>query len=325
MKFVVWIAVGLCPAILWAEGWVYQLQNPNPRALARAGFDVAVMDYSKDGTAGTRFKRAEVRKMQRKGVEALAYFSIGEAEGYRFYWDPDWVGRRDSNEFTALAPDWLGRTNPDWAGNYKVRYWDPEWRATALEPYLDQIIAAGFNGVYLDIVDGFEYWSDRGSYGPGKETRRPDDPIGDEREAALRMIDLVKWIADYGRANSKFGRKFQVFPQNGENLVRYDQGGKFLRAIAGLGVEDVFFDETERQPKRETNFRLRGLKKVVKRGKLVLCVDYVDDGRRGAAQNEARIGEFLSKCERYGFEAYVANEDRELDSINRIPGLQPRR
>ncbi len=58
-------------------------------------------------------------------------------------------------------------------------------------------------------------------------------------------------------------------------------------------------------------------------GKRVLCVDYVDNGKRGDAKNNARIADFLAKCGRFRFEPYVANADRELDSINRIPGLQP--
>ncbi len=323
MTFLVALVLGFASASVWAGDWVYQIQNPNPRTLARAGFDVAVMDYSKDGSERKRFKRSELRKMQRKGVQALAYFSIGEAESYRFYWDRNWVEKVDSNRFTASAPSWLGHTNPDWIGNYKVRYWDPQWRETALRPYLDQIIADGYNGVYLDIVDGFEYWSDGSNYGPGRETFSPGDPKGNERDAAGRMIDLVRWIADYGRANSRFGKDFQVFPQNGENLVRYDRGGKYLRTITGFGVEDLFYDETSRQSRGDTSYRLRSLEKAVRKKKAVLCVDYVDTGKRGDAKNEARIADFVSKCVRYGFEPYVANQDRELDSINQIFGFQP--
>ena len=49
----------------------------------------------------------------------ISYLSIGEAEDYRFYWDPDW---------NDDPPDWLDEANPDWPGNYKVRYWDPDWQ-----------------------------------------------------------------------------------------------------------------------------------------------------------------------------------------------------
>jgi len=66
-------------------------------------------------------------------------------------WDSKHTGKPD-----AKAPAWLCAEDPDWKGNYKVRYWQPEWQAIIL-PRLDAILKAGFDGVYLDIVDGFEF------------------------------------------------------------------------------------------------------------------------------------------------------------------------
>jgi len=83
---------------------------------------------------------------------AVAYMSIGEAEDYRPYWQPEW---------DATPPAWLGEENPDWPGNYKVRYWDPAWQQIIYgkdDSYLRQILDAGFDGVYLDLVDAFEYF-----------------------------------------------------------------------------------------------------------------------------------------------------------------------
>jgi len=82
----------------------------------------------------------------------IAYMSIGEAEDYRYYWQPEW----DSN-----PPSWLKGENPHWEGNYKVEYWDPLWQQIIFgtdSSYLDKILDAGFDGVYLDIIDAFEYF-----------------------------------------------------------------------------------------------------------------------------------------------------------------------
>ncbi|WP_342304532.1 endo alpha-1,4 polygalactosaminidase [Methanolobus sp. ZRKC5] len=82
----------------------------------------------------------------------IAYMSIGESESYRYYWDDLWrIG----------SPEWLETENPDWEGNYKVQYWDEEWQAFIYgddDAYLDMILDAGFDGVYLDIIDAFEYF-----------------------------------------------------------------------------------------------------------------------------------------------------------------------
>ncbi|SFM92565.1 endo alpha-1,4 polygalactosaminidase [Methanolobus profundi] len=84
----------------------------------------------------------------------IAYMSIGESESYRYYWDDSWrIG----------SPEWLDAENPDWEGNYKVRYWDEEWQSLIYgneDAYLDMIMDAGFDGVYLDIIDAFEYFED---------------------------------------------------------------------------------------------------------------------------------------------------------------------
>jgi len=78
--------------------------------------------------------------------------SIGEAEDYRYYWQSGWkVGN----------PSFLDKENPNWKGNYKVRYWDKDWQNIIYgndNSYLKKILDAGFDGVYLDIIDGFEYF-----------------------------------------------------------------------------------------------------------------------------------------------------------------------
>ena len=79
----------------------------------------------------------------------IAYMSIGEAEDYRYYWQTAWQ---------AESPAWLAAENPVWAGNYKVRYWDRDWQSIIYgndDSYLRKILAAGFDGVYLDIIDAF--------------------------------------------------------------------------------------------------------------------------------------------------------------------------
>lgn len=82
----------------------------------------------------------------------VAYMSIGEAEVYRYYWQESW---KDD------PPSWLDKENPDWEGNYKVKYWDTGWQAIIFgndQSYLKRILDSGFDGVYLDIIEAFEYY-----------------------------------------------------------------------------------------------------------------------------------------------------------------------
>jgi cysteinyl-tRNA synthetase len=43
-------------------------------------------------------------------------------------------------------------------------YWTKPWRDILFgteEAYLDQILAAGFDGVYLDVIDAYEYFEEQ--------------------------------------------------------------------------------------------------------------------------------------------------------------------
>lgn len=55
----------------------------------------------------------------------------------------------------------MAAENPDWPGNYKVKYWNEDWQKLIYknnDSYLNKISTAGFDGVYLDIIDAFEYF-----------------------------------------------------------------------------------------------------------------------------------------------------------------------
>ncbi|WP_456367601.1 MJ1477/TM1410 family putative glycoside hydrolase [Thermococcus sp.] len=271
--------------------WAYWLQNASPEVIAESGFDLVVMDYSRDGSDETAYTREEIEEIKKAGVIPVAYISIGEAEDYRFYWNESW---REN------PPEWLGPENPEWKGNFAVKYWSDEWKRIVFA-YLDRIIEQGFSGVYLDKIDEFEYWSDKGY---------------DENWAAGEMINFIVEIANYTR--SKAGENFLIIPQNGERLLEYD--GRLLNVVSGWASEDVFYNGLEPSPWRDEKLPL--LDGVVKAGKPVLVVDYVDDGTKNP-ENIARIRYFVKKARKRGYIPYAAKTDRELDELVVIPGIQP--
>jgi cysteinyl-tRNA synthetase len=121
-------------------------------ALANTYYDLAIIDYSFDGTDAGQFTAQQVTQMKSKPDgkrrKVIAYLSIGEAEDYRYYWQSSWE---------EGDPSFIYEKNPDWPGNYKVKYWDPQWQAIIFG-YVKKIVAAGFDGVYLDVIDAYEYF-----------------------------------------------------------------------------------------------------------------------------------------------------------------------
>lgn len=126
-------------------------------ALAATDFDLVLVDlFFNDGAALTPAEVAALKTKAGGGRRpVVAYLSIGEAEDYRYYWQPEWA---------VSPPAWLGEENPDWPGNYKVDYWHPGWQSVirgGAGSYLQRILDAGFDGVYLDLIDAFEYYETR--------------------------------------------------------------------------------------------------------------------------------------------------------------------
>ncbi len=123
-------------------------------AIIPTNYDVVLIDLYFHGDI--IFSKRDITSLKTKpdGGRRLviAYMSIGEAEDYRYYWKNIWNFR---------PPSWLGDENPEWEGNFKVHYWEQEWQEIIYgndDSYLKKIINAGFDGVYLDIIDAFEYF-----------------------------------------------------------------------------------------------------------------------------------------------------------------------
>ena len=123
-------------------------------AIEATNYDLIIMDLFFDEDLSYSAEEISRLKFKRNGGSRLVvcYMSIGEAEDYRYYWESSW--NRDK-------PEWLDRENPDWEGNYKVKYWNPEWQAIIYgndNSYTKKILDAGFDGAYLDIIDAYEYY-----------------------------------------------------------------------------------------------------------------------------------------------------------------------
>ncbi len=270
--------------------WAYQLDNIEPHSLSASGFDLLVIDHSRDGTLGGIFAAEEVAAMRTRpnGPQRiiLSYMSIGEAEDYRFYWRRAWLD---------APPPWLDAENPDWPGNYKVRYWEEDWQALifgSATAYLDRILNAGFDGVYLDIIDAFEYYEDTR---PGAEAE---------------MVRFVRELSAYAKSVRP---GFLIVPQNGERLLSHPD---YLRAIDGIAKEDLYWGYDGRDaptPSEETTYSRNFLELARDAGKLVITVDYPSDlGQAPSIYAQARAD---------GFVPYVTIRDLDLLTVNE--GLDP--
>jgi cysteinyl-tRNA synthetase len=272
-------------AIQSVKSWGYQLQSREGARLdigrlAASPFDLLVIDYADGDRPLTQAEVDRIRARSGKPPRiVLAYLSIGEAEDYRFYWEPRWKSH---------PPAFIARANRDWKGNYKVRFWDAAWQRTVLS-YLDRIVEAGFDGAYLDVIDAFEFFQ--------KEGEMPE-----RASAAEDMRGFVEKISAYAH---RARRGFLIVPQNGSNVI--DDASEaavkaYFDAIDAIGAEDTFYSDGERRTQKDVLARLG---KFSKAGKPVLAVDYLSD------QVEAK--RFVELARKHAFIPYVGT--RDLDRL----------
>ena len=268
------------------HNWAYWLDNPDLKQLSSTSFELVVIDYSADGSAGKAFTRKQIDMLRHTSCSrrVVSYLSIGQAESYRGYWQQGWkVG----------TPAWLDAPDPDWGQNYWVHYWDPDWQRVIYR-YLDAIIAAGFDGVYLDRVDAYQE-----SYATGHE--------GD-------MVRFVTNIAHYARSHSPLGEDFGIIVQNAEELAAHHPN--YVRLVTGIGREEVYIQATNRptsQSARSQTEKYLDLFHQYSRGKLVLTVDY--------ANRADLVRTTYERARAKGYIPYVTGVD--LDRLQMNSGYEP--
>lgn len=128
-------------------------------SISKTNYDLLVIDAFFHGKIFTKQDLIKLKKKKSgKNRLVIAYLSIGEAETYRYYWNKTWKKN---------PPGFIEKENPEWQENFKVKYWMQDWKkiicgakdGSGFETsYLKKILDAGFDGVYLDIVDAAFYF-----------------------------------------------------------------------------------------------------------------------------------------------------------------------
>jgi cysteinyl-tRNA synthetase len=242
------------------RSWGIKLQNAQPLEIRSSSFDLAVVDRDWwDGKVTRPYSAAEITTMETGADgtshrELLAYMSIGQASNWRDYWNPAW---------NTSPPSWLGASDPNWPGSYSVHYWESGWQKLVFgsdSSYLDRIIKAGFDGVFLDTVSIFHQFDNYKFADGSNET------------SAQRMVDFVTAISAYAK---HLDPGFQIFVNGGEDLL---PSSSFMNAIDGINKESLYYGVRGLGVHNDNDmvsYSLGLLKTAVAAGKTVLNIEYV--------------------------------------------------
>ena len=210
---------GLRADLSGIQKWAIQLQGADFQEIIDSDYDLVVIDYSSDGTANGEYSAAQIQSLQDAGKTVLAYIPIGEASDFRFYWQSNW---KTGN------PSFIGPANPNWPGAYRAKYWKKSWWDQVIRPYLDRILDAGFDGVWMDGIDSYWFW-----YTEGHNLQRRSD----------NMCKLVRRIANHAR--DRAGDDFILCPNNGPGLINEASTkwrNRYLADIDAVGHESLYYN-----------------------------------------------------------------------------------
>jgi cysteinyl-tRNA synthetase, unknown class len=237
--------------LLAAKTWHYQLTNYDLDKLNKVDADVFVVDYALEG-GKVPMTRDQVERLKKKPDGSrryvISYMSIGEAEEYRYYWQDGWK---------AAKPVWLGPENCAWPKAHAIRYWRDEWKDLSFrkpDSYIKRIIDAGYDGVYLDRVDMYDWF---------------------KKENANSRAEMIKYIEELSAQAKTWKPGFFIVPQNAEDLLTER---RYRNAIDALGKEELLHSGSEtgaRNSAENIRSSLTDINHLLWAYKPVFAVEYV--------------------------------------------------
>jgi len=206
----------------------------------------------------------------------IAYLSVGEAEGYRGYWEE------------IKDRPWVIGENPFWKENYYVDVRNKEWQKVILDEVIPGIIEKGFKGIFLDTLDTSSML----------EEKYPIEHAGSDRA----MIGLILAIRE------SYPELFLI-SNNGFSILK-----DIVPFLDGMLTEDINmmpdFEKGgyKKVPKNESAYKVKILNELKKEYNIsVFVIDYAPQGDRRA------LRECIAESKKLGFKPYIA--EKELSRI----------
>lgn len=81
-------------------------------------------------------------KLAKDKTKVFLYISVGEVEDYRPHF--------------SKCKSLIIKENPNWKGNFRIKYWEPKWREILVD-YIESVIKKYpfVDGLFFDVIDGW--------------------------------------------------------------------------------------------------------------------------------------------------------------------------
>jgi cysteinyl-tRNA synthetase len=142
-----------------AKNFLYLINSSNFKtksafieAIAATNFDVVSIDLFYNNKPLTKADVDQLKTKANGGKRlVISYMNIGAAENWRYYWNPRW---------SLNNPIWLKKKYEGYDNEFYVEFWHQDWQNIIYgneDSYLQKIMDAGFDGLYLDNVEAYYF------------------------------------------------------------------------------------------------------------------------------------------------------------------------
>jgi cysteinyl-tRNA synthetase, unknown class len=243
--------------------WSFETTLADPVANRSGLGDLVVIDHNSIQHDRRSGERKAITALQSKPNGSrrlvLGYLSLTEAEQRRHYWQSEW-------QATAIAkrPAWLLDENPLRRGNWRVNIANSGWHEKLFgseDSLIDRMLAAGFDGVYLDS-------------GGVLDSDHLQRTTTDTSESEWQLAELVARVATYARLQHP---RFVVMLDDAEVLI---DRTPVASAIDIAVKHDVFFGRNATgRPNRQADIEAitKGLIRVGAAKRPVFVVEHLAD------------------------------------------------
>jgi cysteinyl-tRNA synthetase, unknown class len=274
--------------IAGVKTWSFENTLTDPVANRSGLGDLVVIDQNSIQHERRSGERKAIDTLQRKPNGnrrlVLGYLSMTEAEQRRSYWQSEW-------QATGIdkRPAWLLAENPQRRGNWRVNIANDGWHAAiygSQDSLIDRMLAAGFDGVYLDTGALLDHVS------------------GDRSETEWQLSELVSRIATYARLQHP---RFIIMLDDAETLI----GRTPVVSAIDIAVKhDLLFGRLATGRANRTadiEAAVKGLGRVTAAKRPVFVVEHLADPTLGETARR-RIGEM-------GFVAAISTVAKDTVNI----------
>lgn len=122
------------------------------KTIAATNYDMITIDLFYNDRPLTASEVAKLKTKANGGKRLIiSYINIGAAENWRYYWQHNWQ---------LNDPIWVKKKYAGYEDEFYVQFWHEDWKKIIYgnpDSYLKKILDAGFDGAFLDNVEGYYF------------------------------------------------------------------------------------------------------------------------------------------------------------------------